>query len=99
MNAPRIKSVTPLRERRLLVTFVNGIQKVYDCQRLLSLDRFQLLRNEAFFKAVKVDPGGYGVSWNDAMDLSEYELWANGVEVERSAVEKQEAPPPQLANA
>jgi len=99
MNTPRIKSVTPLRERRLLVTFVNGIQKVYDCQRLLSLDRFQLLRNEAFFKAVKVDPGGYGVSWNDEMDLSEYELWTNGVEVERSAVEKQEATPPQLANA
>ena len=31
--------------------------------------------------AVKVDSGGYGISWNDDADLSEYELWTNGVEV------------------
>jgi len=83
---PRIKSVRPLEGRRLLVTFANGVQKIYDCQGLLNLDRFQLLKHEAFFKAVTVDPGGYGVSWNDEMDLSEYELWNNGVEVEASTV-------------
>jgi len=79
MNAPRIKSVTPLEGKRLLVTFGNGVQKVYDCQRILNLDRFQLLNHEAFFRAVTVDPGGYGISWDDDMDLSEYELWNNGV--------------------
>jgi len=90
MNAPRISSVTPLEGRRLLVTFVNNVQKVYDCQRILNLDRFQLLKHEAFFKAVTVDRGGYGVSWNDEMDLSKYELWSNGVEVEqRSALSEE----------
>ena len=84
MNVPRIKSVTSLKGRRLLVTFVNGVQKVYDCQRILNLDRFQLLKHDAFFEAVTGDPGGYGVSWNDEMDLSEYELWNNGVEVEEN---------------
>lgn len=84
MNVPRIKSVTPLKERRLLITFTNGVQKVYDCRQILNLERFQLLRYEAFFKAVTVDPGGYGISWNDEMDLSEYELWSKGVEVEPS---------------
>jgi hypothetical protein len=84
MSAPRIKAVTPLEGKRLLVTFVNGIQKIYDCQRILNLDRFQLLRHDAFFKAVTVDPGGYGVSWSDEMDLSEYELWNNGIEVEQN---------------
>ena len=87
MNAPRIESVTPLTEKRLLVTFVNGIQKVYDCQRVLNLERFQLLKHEAFFKAVTVDPGGYGISWNNESDLSEYELWNNGVEVEQCMAE------------
>lgn len=83
MNVPKIKSVIPLKERRLLVTFVNEVQKVYDCQRILNLERFRLLKHEAFFKAVTVDPGGYGVSWDDEIDLSEYELWNNGVEVEQ----------------
>ena len=78
MDAPRIKAVLPLTERRLRVTFVSGIRKIYDCAPLISLDRFRLLKEEAFFKAVQVDAGGYGISWNDAADLSEYELWVRG---------------------
>ena len=31
-----------------------------------------------FFRAVRVDPGGYGISWSDDIDLSEYELWVRG---------------------
>lgn len=80
MNTPRIRSVRPLKNSHLMVTFVNGTQKIYDCRSILPLERFQLLRQEAFFKAVRVDPGGYGVSWNDEMDLSEDELWQQGVE-------------------
>ena len=85
MGTPRIKAVEPLEEKLLLVTFDNEVRKIYDCRDILKLERFQLLHHDAFFKAVKVDAGGYGVSWNDDMDLSEYELWTNGVELERSA--------------
>jgi hypothetical protein len=45
---------------------------------LLQRETFQLLKNETFFKLARVDLGGYGVSWNDDVDLSEYELWVNG---------------------
>jgi len=78
MDAPRIQAVAPLGGKRLLVTFLNGVHKIYDCQTILSHERFQLLNHDAFFKAVRVDPGGYGVSWDDERDLSEYELWNNG---------------------
>lgn len=81
MNIQKVKSVTPLKESHLLVTFINGVQKIYDCNTLLHLPRFQLLKIEAFFKAVTVDRGGYGLSWNDEADLSEYELGTNGVEL------------------
>src|SRR3972149_9293208 len=79
MDAPKILSVRLLEDKKLLVKFVNHVKKVYDCSQLLHLEAFQLLNNEAFFKAVKVDAGGYGISWNDDVDLSEYELWTNGV--------------------
>ena len=85
MNAPKILSVQPLENKRLLVKFVNGVEKIYDCTPLLSLDMFELLKHDAFFKAVKVDPGGYGISWNDNADLSEYELWTNSIEVVRES--------------
>ncbi|MBI2758256.1 MAG: DUF2442 domain-containing protein [Chloroflexi bacterium] len=80
MNTPKIQSVRPLENKRLLVRFVNGIEKIYDCNQLLHLEAFRLLKNEAFFKTVKVDLGGYGISWNDEVDLSEYELWVNSKE-------------------
>ena len=82
MIAPKILSVQPLENKTLLVKFTNGIEKIYDCTQLFNLEMFDLLKNEAFFKTVKVDGGGYGVSWNDDVDLSEYELWINSVEVD-----------------
>jgi hypothetical protein len=81
MNAPKLLSLQALENKKLLVRFVNGVEKIYDCTPLLNLDMFELLKNDAFFKAVKVDAGGYGISWNDDTDLSEYELWTNSVEV------------------
>lgn len=81
MEIPRILSVCPQEEKKLLVKFSNGVEKIYDCGQILQLETFQLLRTEAFFRAVKVDPGGYGISWNDDIDLSEYELWTNGIEL------------------
>lgn len=83
MTAPRIHDVKALQGYRLLVTFVNGERRVYNCTPLLGLDNFRLLGEEAFFRSVTVDPGGYGVSWNDDADLSEYELWTEGEDVSR----------------
>jgi hypothetical protein len=81
LSTPKIRSITPLKDRQLLVTFANGTEKRYDCGQLFYLPQFQLIQNEAFFKTVKVDPGGYGISWNDELDLSEDELWLNGKEI------------------
>jgi hypothetical protein len=81
MNTPKILSVQTLENKKLLGKFVNGIEKIYDCNPLLSLDMFEVLKNDAFFEAVRVDGGGDGISWNDDADLSEYELWTNGVQV------------------
>ena len=75
---PRIVAVEPLVNWRLLVTFNNEVSKIYDCAPLLLRPQFHLLTDPGFFRAVRVDSGGYGVSWNDDVDLSEYELWTNG---------------------
>lgn len=75
---PKIEAVTPLPDRKLLVRFVGGVDKVYDCCPLVEQSPFSALANESFFRQVKVDVGGYGVSWSDGIDLSESELWLNG---------------------
>ncbi len=78
MVVPKIQSVKPLEGMQLFVKFVNGVERIYDCSQLLHLEMFQVLKNRALFKSVRVDCGGYGVSWGDDADLSEYELWTNG---------------------
>ena len=89
MKSPRIAEVQALDRKRLLITFVTGEQKIYDCSRIIELEAFRLLRTEAFFRAVRVDEGGYGISWNDDMDLSEYELWQNGTDLQREDIRDQ----------
>lgn len=77
-RVPKIVSVEPIGQTELLVRFDNGVAKTYDCRPLLGRPQFRLLANAAFFRAVQVDPGGYGISWSDDIDLSEYELWVRG---------------------
>ena len=79
---PKIESVQPIENMLLHVRFRNGQQRIYNCEALVLLPQFKLLEVPAFFKQVRVDPGGYGISWNDDIDLSEYELWTNGTPVE-----------------
>ncbi len=75
---PKVEAVIPLPEMKLLVQFAGGEQKLYDCHPLIDREPFSALKNESFFRQVKVDAGGYGISWNDSTDLSESELWLNG---------------------
>jgi len=85
---PRIISTKPIGDSDLLVRFENGEEKIYDCEPLFSRPEFRLLRVPAFFRAVRVDTGGYGISWNDDVDLSEYELWANGKPADNKTLER-----------
>lgn len=80
---PRVCTVEVLPQKRLLVTFSNGVRKVYDCKPLLVEEAFAPLRDEALFRCVVADAHGYGVVWSDEIDLAESELWTNGIEVEQ----------------
>ena len=75
---PKIESARPLRQKRLLVQFRNGETRIFDCRPLLEKPPFTQLHDESIFKSVKVDAGGYGISWTDDMDVSESELWIRG---------------------
>jgi len=76
---PKILNVESRKGKRLLVTFKNGSKKIYDCSHLLEDNDFKPLLNDALFNSVQVDKHGYGIVWNDELDLSESELWINGL--------------------
>lgn len=79
----KIKNVAAVSDFKLSVQFSEGVTKVYDMKHLFEkLPVFkQLENNPAEFACVTVDAGGYGIVWNDDLDLSCDELWKNGTVV------------------
>ena len=80
----KVKNVAPIPDFKLSVQFSEGVTKVYDMKPLFEkLSMFKRLENNpAEFACVSVDVGGYGIVWNDDLDLSCDELWENGTVVE-----------------
>ena len=78
----RIVFVKPMDNTILLVTFQNGIEKTYDVKNMFTIfPQMQILeKDKALFNSVSVDTGGYGVSWNDELDIDAEELWDNGID-------------------
>ena len=83
----KVKAVTPLPRYMLAVVFENGEQKRYDVKPLFEKwEAFQALTQiTGLFDQVKVDSGGYGISWNSDIDLSCDELYFNGMESVQSS--------------
>lgn len=80
----KVQNVTPLDDFMLLVTFADNEQRKYDVKPLFKKwNAFLPLADHAgLFAQVHVDAGGYGVSWNDDIDLSCDELYFNSEQQE-----------------
>lgn len=78
----KIKTVKSAENTVLLVCFQNGIEKIYDLKMLYNVfPQFKIFETDKqLFNSGKVDVGGYGISWNDDLDLDAEEIWENGTE-------------------
>ena len=75
----KLKDVTVLSNNILLVQFPEGVTKLYDMNELIKNNSiFKMLKDEKLYNNVSVDVGGYGIIWNDHIDLSCDELYENG---------------------
>ena len=81
--ANRIIFVKPMDNTILLVAFQNGIEKTYDVKNMFTIfPQMQILeKDKALFDNVSVDTGGYGISWNDELDIDAEEIWDNGIDI------------------
>jgi hypothetical protein len=79
-----VESVKTLPDFNLLILFQTGEKRIYDISPLLEKHvAFQSFRlTHGLFEQAKVAGGGYGVYWNDDIDIGCNELYANGKQVE-----------------
>ena len=65
------------------INIPDGVTKIYDVKPLFKqIPAFEELKDSHLFSDVTVDVGGYGIVWNDDLDLSCDELWENGVAIQ-----------------
>ena len=78
----KIKSVKPLENSIILAVFQNGIEKTYDMRNLYPVfPQFEIFeKDKALFNQVQIDIGGYGIFWNDDLDLDAEDIWEDGIE-------------------
>lgn len=79
MEFHTIKYVEPLEDMVIKVIFKNKVIKKYNMKPLIEkYEVFKRLNNKELFNKVKADIGGYGIIWDENIDLSSEEVWENG---------------------
>ena len=72
----RVRSVKPLDDMMMILTFTSGERRLYDATQLLEFPAFQPLRDERVFKSAVVEHGI--VVWNDGdIDIAPETMYAN----------------------
>jgi hypothetical protein len=73
MNHPKILDAIPLPDYLVLLTFDDDKIGLLDMKTKLEEEVYKPLIDKVLFEQVKTDLGGYGISWNDDIDMSEVE--------------------------
>ena len=79
----KILKVKPEDDFVLSVIFTDGVKRKYDVKPLFEKwPVFKMLKEvPGLYNQVRVDPGGYGISWNDEIDLESNEIRENGQDI------------------
>ena len=80
----KIQEVKTKENLIIEILFLGGEIKKYDIKNLFEqFPQFkELENNRVLFDNVCVDVGGYGISWNDELDLDAETLWVDGILIE-----------------
>ena len=79
----KIKRVLSKENLIIEIEFEDKTRKIYDVKKIISKwSIFENLKDENLFKNVKIDVGGYGITWSEDIDLSCEEIWQNGEKID-----------------
>ena len=85
----KLISIFPLVNHRLIGFFPDQETRLYDMRPLIEVHAaFKPLSDDTLFAQVRVDAGGYGISWNNEIDLSANEIYEHGTAIDVAALEK-----------
>ena len=81
MLQPRLKSVEALDSLKLFLVYETGEKKIFDAKPYASGSWYDELNDPAYFRTVRMLPGGTGIEWGNGQDIAPHELYELGVSI------------------
>ena len=75
MLQPRLVNVEPVDHLKLRLTYETGEVKLFDVSPYANGSWFGELREDAYFRTVRMLPGGTGIEWGTGQDIAPQELY------------------------
>ena len=75
MLQPRLVNVEPVGHLKLKLTYETGEVKLFDVSPYANGSWFGELREDAYFRTVRILPGGTCIEWNNGQDIAPHELY------------------------
>lgn len=75
MLQPRLTKVEPLSFMKLRLYYETGEIKLFDVTPYAEGAWYGELKDEAYFRSVRLLPGGTGIEWRDGQDIAPHELY------------------------
>ncbi len=82
MLQPRLKRVEPEIPLKLRLFYETGEVKLFDVTPYATGTWYGELKDESYFRTVRLLPGGIGIEWLDGQDIAPHELYELSVLVQ-----------------
>ena len=79
-----IIKVVPLKDYKLLLTFENNEERVFNVKPLMKIGAFQELENPALFNSVRVSFDS--IEWANELDLDPEYLYDDSLKIEKNSL-------------
>ena len=79
MLQPKLISVEPIEQFKLLLKYETGETKLFDVIPYIRGSWIGELKESAYFRTVHLLPGGIGIEWSNGQDIAPHELYENSI--------------------
>ena len=85
MLQPKLTKVETISPLKLRLFYETGEVKLCDVAPYATGPWYGQLKDESYFNAVQLLPGGVGIEWPEGQDVAPHELYENSIPVKKTA--------------
>lgn len=85
MLQPRLTKVEPLPNMKLQLSYETGEVKLFDVSPYATGSWYSELKNEKYFRMIRLLPDGAGIEWPEGQDIAPHELYENSIPMKKTA--------------